>query len=238
MGRKAKYSKEIKIKACKEYLSRKKSLSQIAFDLDPTAKCLSRKIRIWVKQYKTHGPSAFNVKKNNNSYSREFKETVVKEYLSGNESIRDLANKYNIPSAGTLENWIRKYNRGEELTDYHPSREAYSMKSRKVTREEKEEIINYVLSNDNDYKGAAVKYKVPYHQVFNWVKKYKESGEESFEDRRGRPKTKADQELTEVERLQIELEKENETNERLKLEIEILKKNEQIRKELAEGFRK
>lgn len=238
MGRKAKYSKVIKIKACKEYLSGRKSLSQIAFDLDPTAKYLSDKICIWVKQYETHGPSTFNVRKNNNSYSKEFKETVVKEYLSGNGTIITLANKYNIPSITTLENWIGKYNRGEELTDYHPAREAYSMKSRKVTREEKAEIIKYVLSNNDDYKGAAVKYKVPYHQVFNWVKKYKESGEESFKERRGRPKTKVNQELTEVERLQIELEKEKKTNERLKLEIEILKKNEQIRKELARGFRK
>ena len=51
------------------------------------------------------------------------------------------------------------------------------MNSRKTTFEERLEIVNYVLANDNDYKGAADKYSVPYANVYNWVKKYNEFGE-------------------------------------------------------------
>ena len=131
-----------------------------------------------------------------------------------------------------------KYNKGKEIKDYYPEREIYFMKSRKVTNEEKKEIINYVLANDNNYKEAAVKYNVPYHQVYNWVKKYKELGEISFQDKRGRPSSKTIKELTEAERLQSELEKQKRINERLKLANEILKKNLQIKKDLQRDSRK
>lgn len=48
------------------------------------------------------------------------------------------------------------------------------MKSRKTTIEERLEIVNYVLSNNNDYSGAADKYTVPYASVYQWIKKYNE----------------------------------------------------------------
>ncbi len=224
MGRKAKYTKKQKIQACKDYLSGKKSAKQIALELDPTVNGLDSSVLKWAQKYKVEGSSAFDDKERNSSYSESFKKDVAREYLLGHGSLFDLAIKYNIPSSETLRNWIMKYNKGEELKDYYPESEVYSMKSRKVTYEEKKEIIDYVLANDNNYKKAASKYNVPYHQVFNWVKKYKAKGEISFQDKRGRPSSKSIKELTEVERLQIELEKQKQINERLKLANEILKK--------------
>lgn len=238
MGRKAKYTKEQKIQACKDYISGKKSAKQIALELDPTVNGLNSKVLIWTRKYKVEGSSAFDDKERNSSYSESFKKAVVREYLLGKGSIEYLANQYNIPSHETLRIWIIKYNKGEELKDYYPESEVYFMKSRKVTNEEKKEIIDYVLANDNNYKEAASKYNVPYYQVFNWVKKYKATGEISFQDKRGRPSSKSIKELTEVERLQIELEKQKRINERLELANEILKKNLQIKKQLQKDSRK
>jgi len=40
------------------------------------------------------------------------------------------------------------------------------MKSRKATFEERIKIVEYVLANDNNNKGAAEKYSVPYASVY------------------------------------------------------------------------
>ena len=120
----------------------------------------------------------------------------------------------------------------------HKNKSAEKAEIKNEVVEEKKEIIDYVLANDNNYKEAASKYNVPYYQVFNWVKKYKATGEISFQDKRGRPSSKSIKELTEVERLQIELEKQKRINERLELANEILKKNLQIKKQLQKDSRK
>ena len=52
MGRKAKYTKEQKVQACKDYLRGKKSAKQIAFKLNPTVKSLDTHVFNWVKKYK------------------------------------------------------------------------------------------------------------------------------------------------------------------------------------------
>lgn len=44
------------------------------------------------------------------------------------------------------------------------------MKSRSTTLQERLEIVDYALSNNNDYKGATDKYTVPYASVYQWVK--------------------------------------------------------------------
>ena len=120
-----------------------------------------------------------------------------------------LANKYNISSDEIVRQWILKYNSGIEIKDYNPKGDVYTMKSRKTTFEERLEIVNYILSNDNDYKGAADKYTVPYASVYNWVKKYNECGEEGLKDGRGRPTSNfPKKELTLEEKQAIEIRKE------------------------------
>ena len=59
MGRKAKYTKEQKVKACKDYLSGRKSASKIAIELN-MGKRGRDLVREWVKQYKVHGYTVFN----------------------------------------------------------------------------------------------------------------------------------------------------------------------------------
>ncbi len=62
--------------------------------------------------YQKYGADIFDDKTRNQSYTKEFKEKVVKEYLDGKGSIDDLKTKYKILSNSTLRKWILKYNNG------------------------------------------------------------------------------------------------------------------------------
>lgn len=114
--------------------------------------------------------------------------------------------KYNIPAVHTLENWIRSYNSHIELKDYIPGGEdIYMTKSRKVNQTERLEIVQYCIDHNLDHKTTAKVYETTYANVFNWVKKYKEHGEDGLGDKRGKHKT--DEEIDEVELLKRQLKK-------------------------------
>ena len=162
MGRKPKYTKETKLKAIKEYIEGRKSFIDICKDLN----CGKTTLRMWIKLFNKYGDSVFDDKPFNSTYTREFKENVVKEYLDGKGSIESLQIKYKILSTETLRKWILKYNNGIILKDYKPMSEVYTMKSRKVSYEERIEIVNYCISNNYDYKDTANKYFIPYAQVY------------------------------------------------------------------------
>ncbi len=99
-------------------------------------------------------------------------------------------------------------------------------KSRKVTPEERIEIVRYCIEHDCDYKSTAQIYETTYANVFNWVKKYRENGEEGLTDKRGRHKK--EDELTEVERLRRKLKKKEHELEMVRFEVDFLKKVQEI----------
>ena len=227
MGRKTKYTKETKIKSITEYNKGIKSLSEICNELD----CNKRSFLDWVNMFNVYGESVFDDKKSNNTYTKDFKEKVVKEYLNGKGSLRDIQVKHKILSTETLRKWILKYKNGIILTDYKPMSEVYTMKSRKVSYEERIEIVNYCITNDYDYKGAADKYNVRYSQVYTWVKKVKENGYGALEPQKKGPKLKKlIQPKTPEELLELENERLRRENERLQLELEVLKKKHRLQK--------
>lgn len=228
MGRKAKFSKEVKIDACISYLSGKSGVSELANEIG----CSENVLRRWVRSYEIHGANTFNEKSYNRSFTYEFKYQIICECKE--KSTDTVAARYNI-SSSVVRNWIIKYNKGE-LDAYDPHPEVYDMKNRKVTLEEKIEIVKWTIENNNDYKGAALRYTVPYHSVFNWVKKYNESGEEGLKDNRG--KSKSEKDLTELEKKDREIEKLKLELERVKRAEEILKKNLEIREQLMKDSRK
>ena len=154
---------------------------------------------------------------------------VVKEYLEGKGSARDLCYKHDILSITTLLNWVNSYNSHEGLKDYNPKGEIYMTKPRKTTIEERIEIVQYCLNHDKEYKLAAEQYDVTYAQIYQWVKKYLESGEEGLADKRG--KRKEESRLTELEKLQRE-------NARLKHQLELKERENIILKKLKEVERR
>ena len=236
MGRKAKYSKEFKLKIVKKYLNGESAIS-LSNKYGMTKRGASLIMR-WINKYKTLGEKSFDSSSSNKAYSKELKQQVINDYHNGIGSLEGLANKYNITGNTIVRQWIIKYNKGIEIKDYDPKGDVYTMKSRKTTLEERLEIVNYVLANNNDFKGAADKYSVPYANVYNWVKKYNEHGEDGLSDSRGRPSSKKPKhELTDIEKKDIEIEKLKRELERSKMVIEVLKKNIEIQERMERDSR-
>lgn len=223
MGRKSKYSKELKIQIVKKYLNGEKSTLQLADEIGTVDSVIGR----WVKKYRKYGESAFDEKKNNSPYTKDFKLKVIQAYLNGEGSQDDIANKFGISSGTTIFKWVKDYNNHIEIKDYIPGKkEIYMSKSRNVTPEERIEIVRYCIEHNCDYKSTAQIYETTYANVFNWIKKYRENGEEGLTDKRGRHKK--EDELTEVERLRRELKKKEHELEMARFEVDFLKKVQEI----------
>ena len=205
---KSQHTPEWKIAIVKKYLSGEGSYDSIA-----RAHGIDKRTLIdWVHRYQEHGASVFYPTVGNVHYSKEFKTMCVEAVLKGEGSVDDIVVKYNISTRSVLRSWIMKYNANMELKEYKPKREVYMAEARrKTTLEERKEIVEYCIAHNNDYKGAASRFKVSYSQVYSWVKKYRESGEEGLEDKRGHHKS--DDEVDELERLRRE-------NQRLKRQLE------------------
>ena len=210
MSRRIKYSVEEKIQAAKRYLNGEASAPEIAEEMRMTING-RKQILEWAAKYRENGAEGFQRTRGNNCYSKEVKREAVEEYLQGKGSLNEISRKYHIPSSETLRQWVLVYNSNKELRDYDPKPEVYVAMARKTTQEERQEIVQYCLEQGKDYKGTAAKYKVSYTQVYQWVRKYLESGETGLSDRRG--KRKSDEELDELERLRRE-------NLRLKAKLE------------------
>lgn len=213
MSRKFKYSPELKVKACEEYLSGCYSMLDICNRYDINYKNGTCSIYEWLPLYKESGAEGFFYSaQKNKQYSKELKLQAVEDYLSRKGSLRDISTKYKIKDTRTLRSWISLYNANKKLKDYNPKREVYMAEARrKTTIEERKEIVKYCINHERNYKDTAELYNVSYSQVYSWVKKYDTNGESALIDKRGSRKT--DDEVDELERLRRE-------NRRLKRQLE------------------
>ena len=233
MSRKIKYSKELKLEIVKRYL--KGESARALANKYSLSKSGYMRIFEWAHRYETLGENALAASDTNKAYSKSLKMKVINEYLKGGISYLDLANKYNISTAEIVRKWVLKYNQGIEIEGYNPKSEVYTMKARQTTLEERIEIVQYVLDNENDYKGAADKYSVPYASVYQWVSKYNKYGEDSLKNKRGRPSSsKPQKELTNEEKQAIEIEKLKQELKRKDMVIEVLKKTSRYKNEWKE----
>ena len=132
--------------------------------------------------YKAHGPSVLEDRDGFNTYTNEFKEKVVKEFLESKTYFTAIARKYKIPCAKTVRNWIIKYTNGEAEKAYYPKPEVYTMKFRKTSHEERIFIVKDCIQNQLDYKQTAQKFNVSYNSVYQWVKKYQKYGPDGLVD--------------------------------------------------------
>jgi transposase-like protein len=225
MGRKPKHSLEVKLKAVEDCLSGKKSRPHLANELS----VIPKTIRKWVKLYEAYGSEAFMEKPRNKAYSKTIKEAAVQAYLSGQASFENIAFKYGLTSESILINWVKKYNRHEELEDYNPKGDVYMKQGRKTTLDERLEIVKYCIEKNEDYKGTAALYDVSYAQVYQWVKQYRQYGEEGLFDRRG--KARVESKLSEVEKLERKVKQ-------LERELELKEKENIVLKKLKEVERR
>lgn len=222
MGRKTKFSTEIKINAVNDYLSGRKSQNQIAKDLNIHIST----IQGWISSYKTLGVSGITTTSKNTGYSEQLKKDAVIDYLSGNFSQYEVCEKYGIRSRTQLRKWILQYNSHKGIKSSETKGEPFMTNGRATTFEEKIEIVKYCIENNRNYYETSEKFQVSYQQVRSWTIKCDKSGIDTLVDRRG--KRKSEDQLTELERFKAQNKLLEAQNKRLEMENEMLKKLEKI----------
>lgn len=183
-------------------------------------------VRKWKYLYDSYGVDGLEKAKGWKPYSDELKLSAVQDYLSGNYSLIEVTRKYEISSGSVLEKWIKIYNGHRELKGTSKRTESSMTKGRSTTLEERIEIVKHCLKQGKDYNQTAHQFGVSYQQVYQWVQKYMENGQDGLEDKRGR--RKEEKELTSEEKVQRDMKQLERENERLRAEIAFLKKLEEI----------
>ena len=165
-------------------------------------------------------------------YKTEFKTKVVKEYLEGKISYRELAKKYSIQDSSAVRTWVNAY----ESQGYDGLK--VKRKNNKYTLEFKLNTVNLYLTGEMSYQSLANELKINNPpMIAKWVKEFREEGIEGLKaKKRGRPSNmpntdknkdlknkgnKTKKELSELEKLRKE-------NYYLQMEVEILKKKIQF----------
>lgn len=108
-------------------------------------------------------------------------------------------------------------------------------KARKTTFQERITIVKDCLENGSNYGETAIKYNVSYQQVYTWVKKFSQLGEDGLEDRRGK-RIQKQEARSEIEELKIKMAKLEHELYMTKMERDLLKKLEEL--ERGDAYRK
>lgn len=156
----------------------------------------------WRSLYNREGIVGLEEVRKNKHYSQSFKLTAVQAYLSGEGTIAEIANRFELRSQTQLGNWVNRYNRDKSLMALPSGKQVPTM-SRKTTFEERIEIVEYVTKHNHNYTEAAEHFKVSYQQARSWVIKTRNGGYKALVDNRGHHKSAA--ELTEVDKLKLEI---------------------------------
>lgn len=222
MGWKSKVLIEDKLRAMDDYLSGRRTLAQICFDLQIN----KSSFKSWIRKYKTNGAQGLHPLTDNTYYPETVKLQAVTDYLKGLGSLYQICSKYNISSHGVLQGWIKKYNGHETFKSHNSQGNKNMIKGRQTTYEERTEIVAFCVENNDNYQLTSERFKVSYQQVYTWVQKYKEHGYEALVD--GRGKRKKAEELSESEKLAAQLKLLEAENKRLRMENDFLKKLDEV----------
>lgn len=147
---KRKYTVEQKLEVCRDKEMNDLSNSQLSlkYGIPKT------NIREWTNVYKELGEDAFKQiydRKNNHSYTPDFRIALVQEKLNGNLSYREMGIKYGINKC-VIQSWVYKYEKyGEEAlkTDSRgragAGRPPKSVAKTKINEEERKSIDKQLL---------------------------------------------------------------------------------------------
>ncbi|WP_238886659.1 helix-turn-helix domain-containing protein [Clostridium sp. YIM B02551] len=223
MGRKSNILPEVKIKIIEDYLEGQISVIEAATKLGVSVSG----IKGWIRKYRSFGPEGLIPNTKNTYYNSSLKLLAITDYMMGNGSLNDICKQYRIRTIGILHRWIKQYNNGHKVSKSHNNKgDRIMTNGRKTTYEERVEIVSFCIANANDYSLAANKYDVSYQQVYTWVNKYNKNGYDALVDRRGKHKQLED--LSESDRISVQLKLLEAENKRLKMENDFLKKLQEI----------
>lgn len=226
MSRIQKQPYEIILQAIADHESGRKTILEIGQELGVNERTVLR----WAMKYKMVGPTAFEPRRHNNTYTKEEKLEAMEAYRRKEGSLEEICYARGISSEAQLRTWLKKYNGHEEIRDYDPKGDVYMTKGRATTYEERIEIVNWCKTHDESYKLTAERYKVSYGQVYAWMAKYRTKGEAGLIDERGH--RKVEETLTPEEKQARELKRLQAENEWLKMENEVLKKVKEVERKL------
>ena len=116
-------------------------------------------------------------------YGTEFKMRIVKEYLKGNISFKNLAKKYNISHHEIVKRWVNTY-KSQGYEGLKVKRE-----NTQYTLEFKLNVVNLYLTGEMSYQSLANELKISNpSMIARWVKEFREEGTEGLKTKkRGRP---------------------------------------------------
>ncbi|WP_462405254.1 IS3 family transposase [Gracilibacillus sp. Marseille-QA3620] len=185
----------------------------------------------WRSLYQFGGIEALMRPKKSKVYSKELKQSAIEDYLTEKYSKYDILAKYGISSLSVFKKWLKIYTSHSELKDSDKGMSQTMTKGRKTTVEERIEIAKACLANEKNYQETAMQYEVSYQQVYQWVRKFEQHGEEGLHDRRGR--TKPVEDRTPEDELRLKIRQMERENERLRAEKLTIKKVRGNRKEVS-----
>lgn len=212
---------EERVAIVEQCLNGKMSSSQAAHEAHVNRSTIER----WCTLYENEGPTGLLAAKKNKHYSKELKLTAVQDYLAGNGSLDQVAQKYGLRSEKQLRDWIKRYNTHGDFRS--ESGGSNVRQTKKFSLEERVEMVLYCIANEYDYSGTAVKYQVNYANLYQWVKRYEEKGKAGLEDRRGRRKAQQISRTPEEE-AQIRIAQLEEQVKYQQMEIDLLKKVKEL----------
>ena len=115
-------------------------------------------------------------------YGTEFKMRIVKEYLKGNISFKNLAKKYNISHHEIVKRWVNAY-KSQGYEGLKVKRE-----NTQYTLEFKLNVVNLYLTGEMSYQSLANELKINNpSMIARWVNDFREKGIEGLKPKkRGR----------------------------------------------------
>lgn len=165
-------------------------------------------------------------------YDLEFKKKVVSEYLTGNESLRSLAKKHNIPAKRTIEQWVHNYK------TYGLEGLKRSRKNASYSIELKLEAIKTYETSEKSYQDICDELDINNLSLIStWRKQYHENGIDGLSRTKGRPPLKENKKQKPVELASKETNEELETAKKRIKELEYALELEQIKNEYLEQLR-
>ena len=221
---KRKISTERKIEAVEKYLRGETTLLLASQELGIGLSTFHE----WISKYQTFGLDGLRARGKQFLYTPETMHAAVEEYLKKQYSQDEICRKYRIKDRKTLRRWIKVYNSHKELRPSSGRGSGFYMTTgRNTTYEERVEIVSYCIEHNNYYTSTMEKFGVSYQQIYSWVRKYETAGVDGLVDRRG--KAKAEDELTEAERLRQENKILQAKLKDKEMEIALLKKLRELR---------
>ena len=129
-------------------------------------------------------------------YSSDFIIKVVKEYLSGNESLAYISRKYNVPK-GMLSQWILRFK--------HHGEDAFPSVRRSYSTDFKIKCVEEVLQGLGSINQIAAKYNLSDRFILRtWIKKYNSNMDlKNFNTHKEDHMAKAKRDTSLEERIQI-----------------------------------